>query len=348
MKKIFNLCQEEIKKVTGCTEPASISLTFAKASSILKEKTGIIDFSDSIKARIFLSQDVYRNASTVKIPFLQLKGIKPAVAYGIYNSSTLFNTFAQNNPKEEEKIIKLIKKSNWLKIISLKKRGIYIRGELKNKENNVQVIIEDKHDNIKKIVLNKEIIFNNKRKITQQIKNIEEIKRIVKQKNQALETLAENFIIEQGKVFKKFSFKDISDGVEKLVEKRMEGENISIMTITGSGNQGILLSLPFYELYKKNRTKVIPAVLFSILVQIYLTQKNGRISDLCGLANKTAPALIAGLSYYYGANFDEIINQMKLVSEILKGMRCDGAKKSCALKAYLVLNGVFKVLKLNI
>lgn len=344
MKEIIKLCKDEIKKVTGCTEPASISFTFAQASYILKEKTSIKEFNNHINAKISLSQDVYRNASTVKIPFLQLKGIKPAVAYGIYNPSVSFDAFAQIGHKEKKKILNLITRPLWLEIIPLKKRGIYIKGELKKGKDFVQIIIEGKHDSIKKIILNNRIIFTKKKEKIIQIKNLSEIKKIVKKGDKDLESLARDFIIKQGKWYEKYGFKNTLEAVEKLTEKRMEGEAISIVTITGSGNQGILLALPFYEIYKKAGDKIISSTIFSILTQIYLTQKEGRISDLCGLANKTAPALIAGLSYYHNKNLTEIKKKMNLVKEILKGLLCEGAKKSCALKAYLALNTVFKVL----
>ena len=128
----------------------------------------------------------------------------------------------------------------------------------------------------------------------------------------------------------------------------MEGEAVEIQTITGSGNQGIFISLPFYEIYKKVGKKVLPAVLFSILTQIYLTQKKGRISNICGLANKAAPSLAAGLAYYKGKSLKEIKDIMSLTEEPLKGIVCEGAKKSCALKAFICLSVVYKNLSMTL
>ncbi len=344
MQKVIKLLEQEIKEVVGCTEPACIAFAFSKASSILKTKTGIKEFSDRINVRVYLSRDIYRNASTVKIPVLKLRGIKPAVACGIYTPVPSFNPFAQIGNKEKRKILNLIKEKNWLETIPLKKRGIFVKVELKNRKNCVQVIIEERHDNIKEIVLNGKRIFRGKRERLLRIKNLEEIKRIVEIRNKNLETIARNFLIKQGKESEKYGFKDILEAIEKLVEKRMEGEEVKIITITGSGNQGILLTLPFYEIYKKTGNRVISAFLFSILVQIYLTQEEGRISDLCGLANKVAPSLIAGVSYYYGESLFEIKKRMELVKEVLRGLLCEGAKKSCALKAQLVSSSVFKIL----
>ncbi|MBN1898185.1 MAG: L-serine ammonia-lyase, iron-sulfur-dependent, subunit alpha [Spirochaetes bacterium] len=333
-----------MQKVTGCTEPASISFAFSRASCILKDKIGVKEFSDSLKAKVFLSRDVYRNASTVKIPFLRLKGIKPSVAWGICHSSISLNIFTSAGLKEKKKILKLIKKPGWLKIIPLQRSGLYIKAELKEKNNDVRLIIEDKHDSIKKIIMNNRIIFLRKKEKRILIKDLSEIDKIVKKNNVRLKRIAREFIMEQGKRWEQYGFKNAPEAVEKLVLKRMEGEEVPIITITGSGNQGILLALPFYELYKKVGNKILPAALFSILTQIYLTQKEGRISHLCGLANKTAPALIAGLSYYKGNNLKKIKNSMSLVKETLKGWLCKGANKNCALKAFVSLTTVFKII----
>lgn len=344
MQEIIKLLEQEIKEVVGCTEPACIAFAFSKATSILEAKTGIKEFSDRINAKAYLSQDIYRNASTVKIPVLKLRGIKPAVACGIYTPIPSFNPFAQIGNREKRKISNLIKEKDWLETIPLKKRGIFVRAELKDRKNCVQVIIEERHDNIREICLNGKIIFRAKKERLFQIKNLGEIKGIVERGNKNLETIARNFLIKQGKESEKYGFKNTWEAVGKLVEKRMEGEEVKIITITGSGNQGILLTLPFYEIYKKVGNRVMPAVLFSILVQIYLTQKEGRISDLCGLANKAAPSLIAGLSYYYGESLIEIKKKMELVKEVLRGLLCEGAKRSCAFKAQLALDSVFKIL----
>jgi len=363
MQKVVKLLEQEIKEVVGCTEPACIAFAFSKASSILsyqnlnkqktgqakravilKAETGIRKFSVRMNARVYLSRDIYRNASTVKIPVLKLSGIKPTVACGIYTPVPSFNPFARFGNKEKREILNLIKEKNWLETIPLEKRGIFVKAELKDRKNCVQVIIEERHDNIKEIVLNGKRIFRAKKERLFLIKNLEEIKKIVKIKNKNLETIARNFLIKQGKESEKYGIKDTLEAIEKLVEKRMEGEKVRITTITGSGNHGILLTLPFYEIYKNAGERVISAFLFSILVQIYLTQKEGRISDLCGLANKGAPSLIAGLSYYYGESLFEIKKRMELVKEVLRGLLCEGAKKSCALKAQLVSNSVFKIL----
>jgi len=77
-------------------------------------------------------------------------------------------------------------------------------------------------------------------------------------------------------------------------------------------------------------------------VQIYLTQKKGRISSLCGLSDKCAPALAAGLSYWKGNSLETIRRDMSLIEEVFRGVLCEGAKQSCADKGAAILGFVLR------
>ena len=113
----------------------------------------------------------------------------------------------------------------------------------------------------------------------------------------------------------------------------MSGSSSPVMTITGSGNQGIFLGVPYRELYRKHGNKILPAVVFSLLTQIHLTKQRKRISDKCGLATKAAPALAAGLAFAKGEDLTNIRQVMREVEQRLQDMRCYGARASCGNKA---------------
>ena len=123
----------------------------------------------------------------------------------------------------------------------------------------------------------------------------------------------------------------------------MNGEVVGIVTVTGSGNHGIFLSVPFYYLYKKHGGKVLPAFIFSLLTLIYFTQRRGRLTNVCGLASKAAPALLAGLLYFRGKTIDEIGKQMKLLDRSTHGLLCKGAEETCGYKSFLCFENVKKI-----
>lgn len=120
----------------------------------------------------------------------------------------------------------------------------------------------------------------------------------------------------------------------------MCGSSSPVMTIVGSGNHGILLGVPFYELYRKHGSRILPAALFSLLTVIHMTGKRSRISEECGLGTKAGLALVAGLAYARGESLAQIERLMRLVSDALRGLKCHGARSSCGRKAERVLRAV--------
>jgi len=238
----------------------------------------------------------------------------------------------------------LINIDNWISVIPLEREGLYVDVEISTKKNKARVIIEDKHDRIKKVVLNKKTIYYekyNEQKILK-IEGLEQIKNIVKKRIPELEKIAEEFLKKQRRIIKNKNSFNIITETERLIRNRMEGGNLPVITITGSGNQGIFLSIPFYKLYKEQREKVIPAFLFAILTQIFLTQKKGRISSMCGLSDKCAPSLVAGLSFLKGKSIEQIRKDMEFIEEVFRGLLCEGAQRSCAYKGVAILEFIIK------
>nr|AEI30565.1 conserved hypothetical membrane protein [uncultured microorganism] len=125
----------------------------------------------------------------------------------------------------------------------------------------------------------------------------------------------------------------------------MKGGSIRIITVAGSGNHGIFLSMPFYYLYKKYGEKVLPAFNFALLALIYFAQKYGRLTNLCGLATKAAPALLAGLLYLKRKRPVEIKKYIELVRKSTNGLLCEGAEEICGYKAFLCFENVNKILE---
>jgi len=238
----------------------------------------------------------------------------------------------------------LLKNKKWLKVEKIDKRGVFVEAKIICGKNSVKVLIEDSHDKIKEISVNGKKVFRAGREKRIILTGLEEIYQIAKKRNAGVEKAVEDFLNKQGLLYERFKYRSSLEAVKGLIEKRMEGESIEVQTLTGSGNQGIFIALPFYEIYKREGKKVLPAAVFSVLTQIYLTQKRGRISGICGLANKSAPSLTAGLTYYKKRNLDKIKQTMNLAEETLRGLACEGAKKSCALKAFICLSLVHRIL----
>jgi len=334
------LLLSETADVVGCTEPAAIAFAYAKINQYLTEKPA----SQKIKVQLFFSSDVFRNASTAGIPGINKIGIAPAVALGLFSNNPELNLFAKITRNQLSDAQKLLKRKNWLEIIRQKRKGIFIKARLIKPEGTYESIIKQKHNNLVFVRCGKRLIFRGSEPKNRRIKTLNEIWNIVRLRNKKLETLAENILLKNGTSSEETKQVSSLDTVHELVKNRMEGKFVKVVTVAGSGNQGIFLSVPFYRLYKKHGAKVLSAFLFSILTLICLAQKKGKLGSRCGLSTKASPALIAGFMYFKNKSLTRIKEKMNQAEKSTRGLLCEGAEKICADKAYICLSGVEKIL----
>ena len=151
--------------------------------------------------------------------------------------------------------------------------------------------------------------------------------------------------------------------VSLTVEGRMTGFNIRVMTCAGSGNMGIVVTLPFIamamskfvkkypesnikwnsaisvmrEVTPNDWKKLLRGVGLAHLIANYVSLYSGKLSASCGCGTKAAVGLAAGAAYYLAPVNDrdrlDIIGQaINGVARSIVGMVCDGGKDGCALK----------------
>ncbi len=341
MISLIDTIKNEIMEVVGCTEPSAIAYAFAKLAQY--HKTPLTP--ENVKASLYLSRDVYRNASTAGIPHLKEKGIAAAAAMGIFSENPQLNVFGESDRKQLESAKRLLKKKYFLRVIlSKEKHGVFVKARLASKGVISEIVIEQRHDFVKEIKVNGKKIFYAAFPRVYKIKGLEEIYKIAKSRNKDLEKIAKDVILANGKAADKAGFDSVADALYGLTKERMNGKDIGIITIAGSGNHGIFLAVPFYYLYKKHGGKVFPGFVFSLLALIYFAQRSGRLTDLCGLAYKAAPALCAGLLYLEGKKPKEIRKNIEAVRRSTNGLLCEGAEEICGYKAFLCFKNVEKAL----
>ena len=118
-------------------------------------------------------------------------------------------------------------------------------------------------------------------------------------------------------------------------DARMSGFPLAIMTSAGSGNQGIIATIPivvFAQAHKVDEARMLRALALSHLVTMYLTAYIGYLSALCGVAIKAGIGASCGVVYAMGGGLEEVERAIKIMAATLTGMICDGAKIGCALK----------------
>ncbi|MDF2472563.1 MAG: hypothetical protein K0R21_345 [Anaerocolumna sp.] len=117
-------------------------------------------------------------------------------------------------------------------------------------------------------------------------------------------------------------------------DARMSGCEMPVIINSGSGNQGITVSVPVIEYaneLKVSEDKLYRALVISNLVAIHQKAGIGRLSAYCG-AVSAGCAAGCGIAYLYGGGFEEISHTLVNSVVIVSGIICDGAKPSCAGK----------------
>jgi L-cysteine desulfidase len=118
-------------------------------------------------------------------------------------------------------------------------------------------------------------------------------------------------------------------------DARMSGYPAEIMTSAGSGNQGIIATIPvaaYASMHFIDETRMLKALALSHLVTMYITTYVGYLSALCGVAIKAGIGAACGVTYAMGGGANEVGLAVKIMAATLTGMLCDGAKSGCALK----------------
>ncbi len=117
-------------------------------------------------------------------------------------------------------------------------------------------------------------------------------------------------------------------------DARMSGCELPVIINSGSGNQGITVSVPVIEYANDldvTRNKLYRALALANLIPIHEKTGIGRLSAYCG-AVSAGCAAACGIAYLLGGGFEEIAHTLVNSVVITSGMICDGAKPSCAGK----------------
>ena len=117
-------------------------------------------------------------------------------------------------------------------------------------------------------------------------------------------------------------------------DARMSGCELPVVVNSGSGNQGLTVSLPVIEYAKEmgaTQEKLYRALTLSNLIAIHEKQGIGCLSAYCGAVSAGAAAG-CGIAYLCGGGLKAVTHTLVNALAITSGMVCDGAKPSCAAK----------------
>ena len=136
-------------------------------------------------------------------------------------------------------------------------------------------------------------------------------------------------------------------------DARMAGCTLPAMSNSGSGNQGITVTMPVVaaaEQFGSSEEQLIRALTLSHLTAIHIKGYLGKLSALCGCVVASTGSS-CGIVWLSGGTFEQVCSSIKNMIGNITGMVCDGAKVGCAMKvasgvsssiqsAVLALNGI--------
>ena len=371
--EIIELIRKEVKPALGCTEPIAVALAVAKAVEILEKEKGLTGRLDKdFRIEVQVSANILKNGMGVGIPGTGMVGLPIAAALGAVcgKSTYRLEVLKDLDAASIERAKELVAQKNIKISLADTTKKLYIKAivEIENEGKKKSCsVIEDDHDNIVETWYNGELLSSSHKEseseeqksthdyklsikeIHEFAKNIpyEEISFILESRtlNQALaeEGLRGKYGLKVGWAISLDSSREVfgNDFLSYAMcmtaaasDARMAGCTLPAMSNSGSGNQGITVTMPiiaYSHKYKVSDEELARALTLGHLVAIHIKGYLGKLSALCGCVIASTGAA-CGLIYLRGGSYENICYSIKNMIGNITGMVCDGAKEGCAMK----------------
>lgn len=354
--KYVKILKHELVPALGCTEPIAIAYAAAKARDILGR------FPESVEMRC--SGNIIKNVKGVTVPNSRgLKGIDAAAVLGVTGGDA----------HRELEVLESVTEADIAKTRELLVRGfctcsligqvenLYIVAKVMAGDEYAEVTIINRHTLITRIVKNDQVLFamdvaedspGHVDKSCLNVKdilefanqvNIEDVKEVLERQIQLNSAIAEEGLrheygVQVGRTLLDVYGNDVKTRARARAaagsDARMGGCSLPVVINSGSGNQGMTVSLPVIEYARElnvGEEMLYRALVVSNLISIHQKKYIGSLSAYCG-AVSAACGSGSGITYLYGGNYEDISFTITNTIANVGGIVCDGAKPSCAAK----------------
>ena len=381
--EIIGLIRKEVKPALGCTEPIAVALAVAKSMEVMENALTDNHWrtEGNYALRIEVSGNILKNGMGVGIPGTGMVGLHIAAALGAVCGKSRYGLEVLNDLTDETVAqAKSIVESGLVTIgLAETELKLYVRAFVEYNGHSAYAVIENDHDNISETGVNGSVLLiNEKGKSTECIeqKSTLDYNLTVKEILEFASTVAYediSFILESrtlnlalaqegmkggyglrvGYAISLDANKEVFGGdflsyamalTAAASDARMAGCTLAAMSNSGSGNQGITVTMPViaYSIrYGTNDEQLARALVLSHLIAIHIKGYLGKLSALCGCVIASTGAA-CGLVYLRGGDYNQICAAIKNMIGNITGMVCDGAKVGCAMK---VASGVSSALQ---
>lgn len=354
------ILEEELEPALGCTEPIAIAYCASMMRSTLGEMPEHID--------IRTSGNIIKNVKAVTVPNSGgMKGIEVAAILGVLGGrADLVLEVLSCITKEQIDEAKMLMAAGFASVeLATGVPSLYIEIAGRTACHECTCIVSGEHTNITYLEKDGKVMVDRKASCTaassehKTDRSVMSVSRIIDYaKNVPVEDIAPtidrqieyNTAIAREGLSRKYGVSvgrtllthyDASDVRIRAramaaagSDARMSGCSLPVIINSGSGNQGLTVSLPVIEYakeYHKSHEELVRALALSNLIAIHQKRYIGPLSAFCGAVN-AATGAAAGICFLLGGSADEISQTITDVLANVGGIVCDGAKPSCAAK----------------
>jgi|GEM_PF-934557 len=345
---LTSLLRQAFQFTSGCTEPAAIGLNAAVAGYYLeKEEPRLFEIEIDILT--------YKNAFNAGIPNGEDEhGTIWAALYGYFTGRPdlkleIFNGLDNTIVRRSH----AFKESFDIRLKVIESPGLYIKTKIGTSQGECEVVTQGSHLNVTSVLFNgrqaeipwRQTVDGSDEKkeefiLDESFFHDEYWEESVEKLSQDLTLMAKlrkgiEINLKAAEYGKRYDSSTDDFGVAGAVFARMHGDTMPVMSVSGSGNKGLITIIPPAR-YGLN-TKASPettekGALLASLVTALITSKFGSVSSVCGGVYGAGTGALAGLLYIDG-NLSLFFDAFKNYISSICGVFCDGAKGSCAVKA---------------
>lgn len=354
-KEYTDVLIRELVPAFGCTEPIAVAYASSVARSILGEMP--------VQIIVRCSGDILKNAKGVIVPnTVSMRGIDVSAILGAVGGNPRKGLEVLDGiTREDLEQTRMLLKENICKVEQMNSSlPLYIEVNAISQEHSAIVKITGEHTHISEIRRDGELLENMEERnesgeetypvftikdILEYAKSVplEDVASILRKQvkiNWAIaeEGMKNDYGANVGKTLIKYFGDHVWTRARAYAaaasDARMSGCTLPVVINSGSGNQGISVSLPVV-VYAQHcgieEERMLRALIVSNLTAIYQKSQLGRLSAFCG-AVCAACGSGAGIAWMLGGELSVVERTITNTLVNVGGMICDGAKPSCAAK----------------
>ena len=358
-KELVDLLYSELVPALGCTEPIAIAYAAAKARQVLGAMPEHIN--------ITCSGNIIKNVKGVLVPNSGgMKGVGAAAVLGTVggNADLALEVLSEVTEDEIEKTKQLLAEGFFTCKLQEGVENLYIVASVKGEGHTASVTIVNRHTTIAEMTKDGQIIYQlskysdekkekeEKKTWTLTMKGIldfaenvdlDKVRPVLDSQIEmntaiAREGLSNLYGAQVGRTLLDCYPEDVRTRARAYAaagsDARMGGCSLPVVINSGSGNQGMTVSLPVLQYAEKwgvSDEKTYRALIISNLTAIHLKHYIGSLSAFCGAVTAACAAGCA-ITYLGGGTYQQICNTIINTLANVGGIVCDGAKASCAAK----------------